>query len=236
MPNHITNILTLVGRSEEVEKVFAFIKGENGDIDFNKIIRMPKALDIESSSMGDTGMHYLKAQAKMCFDTMTSLATEAKPHTELSIFEKNAVEYMSKASPKDKKKCLSLGRKYLSNMHKYGYTTWYDWCRAKWGTKWNAYDIYRDGDTIEFNTAWSAPAPVIAQLSKKFPKVEFQLLYADEDASYNTGDIIFNKGEADARYPDGGSPEAWEIYFTTHEGARDFYEFQDDGTYKYMED
>ena len=41
MPNHITNILTIHGTDEQVDKVLEFIKNDElgvGTIDFNKII------------------------------------------------------------------------------------------------------------------------------------------------------------------------------------------------------
>ena len=40
MPNHITNILTIYGTDEQVDKVLEFIKNDElgvGTIDFNKI-------------------------------------------------------------------------------------------------------------------------------------------------------------------------------------------------------
>jgi len=44
MPNHITNILTIYGTDEQVDKVLEFIKNDElgvGTIDFNKITPMP---------------------------------------------------------------------------------------------------------------------------------------------------------------------------------------------------
>jgi len=59
-----------------------------------------------------------------------------------------------------------LEAKTKSNLEKYGFGNWYDWCSANWGTKWDAYYIelvseHYEGDTAEltvtFDTAWAPP-------------------------------------------------------------------------------
>ena len=50
MPNHVTNQIEFYGNQKNINKVFELIKGDNGYIDFNKIIPMPKSLNIESGS------------------------------------------------------------------------------------------------------------------------------------------------------------------------------------------
>ena len=47
MPNHITNILTITGDEQEVQKCLAEIKGQEEDqfIDFNTFAPMPKELE-----------------------------------------------------------------------------------------------------------------------------------------------------------------------------------------------
>ena len=104
----------------------------------------------------------------------------------------------------------SLGKLYLENLEKYGYTTWYDWCVANWDTKWNANDCYSlDEHSIEFQTAWSTPERIIKTLSEKYPSLEFEVSYADEDFGYNVGKYTYQDGEIIEIYlPDGGSPEA----------------------------
>ena len=47
----------------------------------------------------------------------------------------------------------------------YGKKNWYDWSCWNWGTKWNSYGNSFDGHTLTFQTAWSAPHPVIKTLS-----------------------------------------------------------------------
>lgn len=104
----------------------------------------------------------------------------------------------------------ALGKTYLENLEKYGYTTWYDWRIANWDTKWNAHDCYSlDDHSIEFQTAWSTPEGIIKTLSEKYPSLEFEVSYADEDFGYNVGKYTYQDGEIIEIYlPDGGSPEA----------------------------
>lgn len=87
----------------------------------------------------------------------------------------------------------------------YGDRNWYDWCRANWGTKWNAYG-YEDGfdysqsNPLEFLTAWSAPHPVMQKLSEMFPEIEITHEWADEDIGMNCGRHSYLGGERTEEY------------------------------------
>ena len=66
-----------------------------------------------------------------------------------------------------------------------------------------------DEHSIEFQTAWSTPERIIKTLSEKYPSLEFEVSYADEDFGYNVGKYTYQDGEIIEIYlPDGGSPEA----------------------------
>jgi hypothetical protein len=83
-----------------------------------------------------------------------------------------------------------------SDMPKDGFNSGgYEWCVANWGTKWNAYDIGVDYDAILFQTAWSTPRPVWAELSKRFPEMRLEVEYADEDRGNNCGKLTYANGE-----------------------------------------
>jgi len=124
----------------------------------------------------DTNIKKVKAfvkskQSKLDFNQIMPMPQELKDTTS--------------PSPKPNKKLISV----------FGYDNWYDWCCHNWGTKWNAYDIINDNpDCICFNTAWSAPIPVILKLSEIFPKITFTLKYADEDLGQNCGTVTFKNG------------------------------------------
>lgn len=64
----------------------------------------------------------------------------------------------------------------------------YEWCKDKWGTKWNASGVTlsrsRAGAKIKFETPWSPPVPVIAAASELFPDLEFTLKFWEGGAGY----------------------------------------------------
>ena len=60
-----------------------------------------------------------------------------------------------------------------SNIEKYGYASWYDFCVNEWGTKWDtechSVDIYEEHpDTLEavFDTAWAPPIQFYEKLER----------------------------------------------------------------------
>ena len=63
MPNHVTNIIEYSGDEKAIKKMLESIKNDTfgiGTIDFDKIIPMPKSLDIESGSRTDRGLRVYK--------------------------------------------------------------------------------------------------------------------------------------------------------------------------------
>jgi hypothetical protein len=92
---------------------------------------------------------------------------------------------------------------------KYGADNWYDWTCNNWGTKWNAYEVYVDGDEISFDTAWSTPEPIFRKLSEQHPDVLIHVQYADEDFGYNVGEYKFKGGLLiSENIPEGGTEKA----------------------------
>lgn len=70
----------------------------------------------------------------------------------------------------DEEKNRELRIQEESNIEKYGYKNWYDWCVANWGTKWDidtkAGESYVSGDIFyaNFDTAWSPPIEFLMHL------------------------------------------------------------------------
>lgn len=217
MPNHVQNRITFSGTMKDVERVFDFLKGEDTVIDFNKIIPMPEELDIESNSDGTNGMNYLLYLHNKV----------ANAHFE---------EYYERVEsfPEDRKnKCIELGKAYLSNISKYGHATWYEWCRANWGTKWNAYETYREGDALYFQTAWSAVPDIVSKIAEMFPEVGLEYEWADEDFGYNVGRGYSENGEFYYNSCISNSDEAWELVFDLWNCREDFEKV--DGSWRYKE-
>ncbi len=89
----------------------------------------------------------------------------------------------------------------------FGRNNWYDWSVEHWGTKWNSYGYHEQYDNpniLTFDTAWSAPHPVIQKLSELYPDITIEHSWTDEDIGYNCGSRTYLEGECiDEYFPDG---------------------------------
>jgi len=221
MPNHVQNRLKVTGG--DTDKLMNAITGESSSrIDFNKIIPMPKDLQIESSSIGEIGMMILYGKS-----TKTWLQDKEKVQ-----------KRFDELRPADQAIAKVLGKKYHDNIEKYGHADWYSWCIDNWGTKWNAYDTPTEEDTedtIFFQTAWSNVLKIIEKLHTIFPDTELFYDWADEDTGSNTGRaIITQNGTLYTNLPTNQSRQAYELYFELH-GGDDSWELID-GKYEYIEE
>lgn len=151
MPNHIKNVLK-VTRAKDKEQASEIASKLK---DFNTITPMPKEL----------------------IDTQS-------PARIISQEEWDKEEAMTPEERKEKWLSRGITQEMSDDFNKrFGFNNWYDWARENWGTKWNAYDITHEegSDTIEFDTAWSMPEPIIARLSEMYPEAELFIKFSDED-------------------------------------------------------
>ena len=210
MPNHIATILRIEGTQAQIEAVKNFIKGEDRAIDFNKIIPIPETFRKYDTTNHPAGRG-LEVGQPLGWEKDSPIVTG-----EMLAEYKDAT---------------------IQQMTEYGCVGWYDWSLRYWGTKWNAYDTEDSGDAILFNTAWSFAYPVVLALSEIFPEVVLSYTYADEDAGYNTGCGQVQGGKViEETRPDGDSPEAWHLFFLTHEADEEYYEQLPDGRYRYIDE
>lgn len=91
-----------------------------------------------------------------------------------------------------------------SNKDKHGFTGWYDWRVANWGTKWEAIDpsdikVEPEHYQVFFQTAWSPPEPWVRFASKKFPHLDFTMEYHEEAGMYASELVKFKEGEVTSR-------------------------------------
>lgn len=202
MPNYVANIVTIVGSDEQIQKVVESIKSEYGVFDFNKIVPMPETFEKYDTTNHANGVQ-LRIGSPVGFEDDRIVTEEL-------------IEEFKRATKEQ--------------AEKYGVVGWYDWRHKFWGTKWNARDAQYEGDgRFIFDTAWSAPIPVLVALSRRFPDVTIHVAYADEDYGYNTGKGTIKAGMKDIFCPEGGSDEAMQIYFETHEGDEEYIHKGPDG-------
>ncbi|GAA4825481.1 hypothetical protein [Algivirga pacifica] len=221
MPNNITNRLEIKGTDDQLSEVLEAINGEQGIIDFNKIIRMPESLFIDEES------YSMNIQDVLFGNDQLSL--------KLILVTQRVLTDMDEQS---RKKYVEIALTRQSNQEKYGHASWYEWSKEHWGTKWNAYNQYLvDGqdNAIYFETAWISPYKVIAQLSKMYPEVEFEVKYVDECPGEYSGIYAYKNGEEvkqiDLR---GKEEESYELFFEIHPNCRKDYRKLKDGTYEWI--
>lgn len=232
MPNHISNRLEVNANSiEELNSFLEDIKGNEKidgvypDIDFNKIIPMPEELrDTEASSMTDDSIYYYLVKTGQ--EELVSRILRHPAFYTMDRFNKYPQEKLNTF--------MATGEKYVNIFLKYGAKDWYDWSKANWGTKWNAYNTNivpsLDGftATIYFQTAWNGVPDIIATLTEKYPDLTFDYAYADEDMGSNCGEGYGEDGEFTFRYVPSGD-DAMELFIKAWDyDADDFYQ-DDDG-------
>ena len=182
MPNYVKNILSFDGDPVQVDRLFSTIQGENGPVDFDKLIPMPSELEIESGSRTAAGF---KKYMKFIVDH--GFSTEREPAYLNAHLEIDREEW-------------ALGKQAFHNLQNFGYPTWYEWRSQNWGTKWNAsHGEVADG-RLSFLTAWNAPKPVMEKLAKMFPSITIHHVWADEDIGYNCGDRTYKNGAVTQEY------------------------------------
>ena len=182
MPNYVKNILSFDGDPVQVDRLFSSIKGENGLMDFNKLIPMPSELEIESGSRTAAGF-----KKYMAFLAVTGLHTEMEP------------AYLA-AHPEIDREEWDLGKQAYQNIQKYGCPTWYEWRIQNWGTKWNASGAEVLDGRLSFLTAWNAPKQILEKLSQMFPSITIHHVWADEDIGHNCGDRAYKNGTVTQEY------------------------------------
>lgn len=171
MPNHVHNILSVFVRPKNVGKIFT-------EEEYAKMEHRPTTPEEEVAAF----FHYI---ARVSED---DLDPNGNPLVLEGTFDFNKIVPM----PED----IFRGPLGEKERKMYGENNWYDWSRRNWGTKWNSYDgeWYWDGEgrSIQFNTAWSAPEPIYLALTKKFPNLDFEVKFADEDMGYNCGEFSYD--------------------------------------------
>ena len=213
MPNNITNKLKINADKDLIKTIKDYLKIDYEDItvgmDFNKIIPMPKSLNMTAGSIEDIALSvYIienpESERKII---------KSKDGFFLKSSKEDVLYYLAHNKEESYEKLLELGKRYYKNIIYYGFSTWYDWRTKIWGTKWNAYkcDLVNTEDTIYFLTAWQGVPRLIEILSYRFPNAEFEYYYADEDFGYNVGHYRFKNGNKFEETIEGGTPRAYDL-------------------------
>jgi hypothetical protein len=170
VPNWCSNDLYIYGKGRQ--QIAEAIAGENGVIDFDKIIPMPAILK------GTTkGSEESEAAILLGWDNgLTMLGWEWVQQYGIKTVEELKA-YLLKNNPELPK----VAAKLKQAREETGFSNWYDWSIETWGTKWIAHDGVREDHRtrimLTFETAWSPPMPIVKALSEKYPKNKFSFRY-----------------------------------------------------------
>ena len=262
MPNWVANYITVTGKDADKLIQNYLIKDKESDkykFDFNKIIPMPKEVEIISGSITDNCIAvYLSTLPKQEQSKQFNLIYEnaifpefinkkryAKSAGEITQIVKDLISYsgmnkgLNEPTFKTKKDIVDYGKQAIDNIIKYGAMDWYDWSIKNWGTKWNACDTcYNENSPNEiwFNTAWNDVRNLILEMSRNHPENTFYYTYSEEQMGYYDGKATIKNGEflEEIQYTD-SSKEAFENSFFMWGGEDDFRFNEKTGTYEYIE-
>lgn len=199
MPNWITNNLNIA--EKDVEKFKKLALDENGNIDFNILIPMPNDLNI--TTKGGYEWHIDKfgfnkekevkqnVVLKPLLDKIYNKKMTQDEFINLTLNDEIFKKAKKIYDLQDKSDLDNILRGYY-NLRKHGYTNWYDWNCANWGTKWNANETYGSDTHFTFDTAWSCPFEWLLKLSKH---IDFKGSFADEDLGVNLGTFETENGK-----------------------------------------
>ena len=218
MPNNITNQITFGSDSAALAAFQRMLHDMRmggqplGSFDFNKLLPMPRELNIEAGSRTDKGLKLIQEYHHALADLERQKPGLSPSEYVLSLRQCEGL-YRKKrmADPVT----WALGKQAYNNIQRFGSPTWYEWCNRNWGTKWNAYGfppLEKDSDTVEFLTAWNSVPKIITLLSRKYPEQTITYRWADENIGYNVGEMTLKGGEViDMNAPESGSREAYEM-------------------------
>lgn len=189
MPNYIRNIFIEISDEKKYKE---FVLNDEDKIDFNIIIPMPVSLSIGNSGITTLDSKFLKCAINAnTFDEYQDLILDS---AKINIPAYKSYDEFLEVN--DNKTRSFIETVYTAwNKIKLGYLSWYEWRLDKWGTKWNACEDYMPYPSIPqeciFRTAWSTPSVWLSELAKR---LDFVLLYADEDIGCNCGIIEARNG------------------------------------------
>lgn len=182
MPNHITNRLKITGPKELVKKIVDECAGDKDQLIW--------------------GYGGEKVPNPFDFDKVVPMTDDVKKSMEdPSYYPPGYLENWKSDNP-----MFTRPMEY-----------WYEWCCDNWGTKWNSYEPSVDEDgsdgkwIVWFDTAWSAPTPVIDALAMKYPGIRIDHRWADEDIGYNCGIRRYRTfmGKVQVNYTDMKGHKRW---------------------------
>jgi len=137
------------------------------------------------------------------------------------------IDTMAGSMPESDERYQEWMEKKASNRERYGYEDWYEWCWDKWGTKWGDCNTYLLSQTqnqlvFQLESAWSPIEAGLAEVSRIFPTLTFELEMLEESGEYaglhvmKEGNTIFYEefapGEMISEMSEDGEEFDYDVY------------------------
>jgi hypothetical protein len=180
----------------------AFVKrvteqGGHMRFDFERLIPSPALVwQVEESNTSEHGARLilLRGQYVDRTETMGMPKSSIKYYRADVSMPKAPMHEVAAAFLQNNPEYEVAGRARLQALLETGYSGWYSWTIANWGTKRNAYSYRPVSDKpleFLFDTAWNFPWPVFETLAREFPTLQFKCLSFDEGWGF-AGEGCFN--------------------------------------------
>lgn len=227
MPNWTTNIIKC--KIENLLKFLTITPEGKWSFDFNKLIPMPKELDLESGTeeYDAIACYFLAVDEQEKVHIKQILSSRSLFRGVSRTYMDEYLEIIRLLNCRDKydgeypEELVELGKKCVSNIDKYGHPTWWEWTRENWGTKWNvgtevdvSINEYIEA-CVSFETAWCVPMGIVKKYAELCTDDEFHWEYRNEDPDFWTihilkkvhGEIIETCETYDEEYANDGEDE-----------------------------
>ncbi len=175
MPNHCYNLVTITGPGT------ADLKKKLGNRTTLKKGLLHTLLPVPAVVMDNTSGG-LEGEFTDWFESGKPEAWTSKNNDKLTLDSEYKYD-------KSKRTIRQVFKAYEDALTQTGFTSWYNWCRQTWGSKWGFYDTevksFRK-DRIEFKarSAWCPPCEGLKTLSKAH-NVDIEIKTTEEFCSYS---------------------------------------------------
>jgi len=198
MPNHITNILTVSGSPEEVERFRVTVSSENPDLIKLNIEKAQRTIKLYEEAEDKSNLGF---DADRSYEIAKEIVSSGKIPETIFTFEGTIPMPLELDGTVSGSSIPDWQKKSSADLKKkYGADNWYDFNISNYGTKWDAYDIgdlvhNDDGSiTYRFDTAWSPPSGWLCRTAEMFPSLTLEDAWKYEGGGAGTLTICVDEG------------------------------------------
>lgn len=213
MPNHVKNVITVNNGTPKQRLAFiCSVINSKGFFDFNRLVCRPKSLEISSGgqtalfagalSLGKLGKKTLaKLRQELTEKTYRKELREAKAY--ISNFEKygfgtwydwSLENWGTKWNAYSQEMPVQKRKSRIQRGYRHRPTHIRAYEKRLYKKQLKNY-IYNGGDlVISFDTAWCIPEQIYHAMATRFPHLDIEIKYADEDWGSNCGHLQAKDG------------------------------------------